>query len=222
MLIVGESTRDFGRIPPLYGSYIWLNVCITVHGICSIPSAQIPASDTYMLPDPPSSLVYAHCFILTFLVFLKPTMKLSTSAARAATVASLLAISHAVPVSHERNIIHRQTPDSGIDNANIPGNPIAPVGSSGNIYGAGLLGPSGDSLPPQELGPSVPELPASPSEAVGSYTLVQNQQADPTLGLYLDFSNTEKPQAIRAGNGWIDSGPSEHRCCAIAAVANQK
>ena len=83
-----------------------------------------------------------------------------------------------------------------INNANIPGEPTGPVGSSGNRYGSeSLLGPGS-----AQAGSS------SPTENV-PYTPVANQAANPTLGMYLDFSKSENPQPIRGSNGATDPGP---------------
>lgn len=83
-----------------------------------------------------------------------------------------------------------------INNANIPGEAVGPVGAEGDRYGSeSLLGPGGDADYP---GPTTTDI---------AYTPVANQAANPTLGLILDFSQVENPQPIRGSNGASDPGP---------------
>lgn len=95
-----------------------------------------------------------------------------------------------------------------VNNADIPGEAVGPVGATGNVYATkNLLGPvgSGDT---QEIGPGVPD-PTGSSTDVGPYSLVAGQGAEPTLGLYLDFTNSPNPQPLRGVNGATDPGPSK-------------
>lgn len=83
-----------------------------------------------------------------------------------------------------------------INNANIPGESVGPVGAQGDIYGSeSLLGTGNDGDFP---GPTSTDVP---------YTPVANQDANPTLGMILDFSHVENPQPIRGSNGASDPGP---------------
>lgn len=46
------------------------------------------------------------------------------------------------------------------------------------------------------------------SAIVSNYPLVNGQEADSKLGLYLDFNSVENPQPIRGTGGQTDPGPS--------------
>lgn len=78
--------------------------------------------------------------------------------------------------------------------------------TSGSLYGGNLIGGVG--------GPGVTELPATPvsadSAVVSNYQLVNGQEADLDLGLYLDFAGTANPQPIRGSGGQTDPGPREY------------
>jgi hypothetical protein len=71
---------------------------------------------------------------------------------------------------------------------------------SGSLYG------------PQSLrGEIAQPLPVSGGDStiVSDYPLVNGQEADKDLGLYLDFNSVENPQPIRGNQGQTGSGPSE-------------
>lgn len=90
-------------------------------------------------------------------------------------------------------------PAPQINNDQIYGTPVGPVGHSGQIYPTNsVLGPVNSLNPASAVSTGI----------VGPYTLVPNQDANPTLGLILDFTNTENPQPIRGDAGGDDPGPS--------------
>jgi hypothetical protein len=95
-----------------------------------------------------------------------------------------------------------------INNADLPYSAVGPVGASGDPFGSpSFAGSTGDNSPPTEVGPNVPYPSGSVSNYVGDYELVPCQEADPDLGLYLDFTSNPNPQPIRAQLGGVDSGP---------------
>lgn len=131
-----------------------------------------------------------------------------------ACVASILitaALAAPAPVRNERRQAQIVGEPVGpeINNANIPGEAVGPVGANGNIYGEGLLGYQGDSATATVVAPGEPYETSSAEDYVGPYTLVAGQEAEPTLGLYLDFTSNPNPQPIRGGNGGTDPGPSK-------------
>ena len=70
-----------------------------------------------------------------------------------------------------------------------------PPGSSGSLRGSpGLIGPDGNPINPGE------------SAVVPNPETVPGQDADPKLGLYLDFTKVQNPQAIRGNRGATDPG----------------
>lgn len=71
---------------------------------------------------------------------------------------------------------------------------------SGSLYGNEQL-----------LGEVAQPSPVSNSDSalVSGYPLVNGQEADSKLGLYLDFNSVEDPQAIRGTAGQTDPGPSK-------------
>ena len=76
------------------------------------------------------------------------------------------------------------------------GQAAGPPGNSGEVYGSeDFLGPDGNPVNPAD------------SAIVTNYDLVQGQDADPDLGLYLDLEKAENPQPIRGSNGGTDPGP---------------
>lgn len=71
--------------------------------------------------------------------------------------------------------------------------------TSGSLYG------------PQSLLGEIAQLsPVSGGDSaiVSNYALVNGQDADSILGLYLDFNSVENPQPIRGREGQTDPGPS--------------
>ena len=92
-----------------------------------------------------------------------------------------------------------ETPDP-IDGVIIP-SPIS-TGPSGSLYGpSSLLG---------ELSPPSP-VAGGDSALVSNYPLVNGQEVDSKLGLYLDFNSIENPQPLRGTGGQTDPGPSMFR-----------
>ena len=53
----------------------------------------------------------------------------------------------------------------------------------------------------------LPDPDKSDSAVVPNPQLVNGQQADANLGLYLDFNSADPPQPIRGDNGNTDPGP---------------
>ena len=93
-----------------------------------------------------------------------------------------------------------------VNNAAIPGEPVPPVGASGNIY------PTNSVLGPQDfLAMASSTAGSAATLAPDSYSLMANQQASASQGLILDFSNAENPQPIRGSNGATNPGPSMSR-----------
>lgn len=85
-----------------------------------------------------------------------------------------------------------------INKAKIPRESAGSVGAEGSPYG---------SNPESLLGWSDQYDYPGPSSTDVEYTPVQNQGANPTLGLILDFTNVENPQPIRGNNGATEPGP---------------
>jgi hypothetical protein len=74
------------------------------------------------------------------------------------------------------------------------------TGFSGSLYGSSSL--LGDiSLPSPVSGDD--------SAIVSNYPLVNGQEADADLGLYLDFNSVPNPQPIRGTGGQTQPGPSK-------------
>lgn len=75
--------------------------------------------------------------------------------------------------------------------------------TSGSLRGGNLIGGVG--------GPGITALPVTPTSAdtavVSNYQLVNGQDADADLGLYLDFAGTDNPQPLRGSEGQTDPGP---------------
>jgi len=105
-------------------------------------------------------------------------------------------------MSYEEN----QTPIGGVT---IP-SPIS-SGTSGSLYG-----------PPSLLGENAPPSPVSGGDSaiVSNYPLVNGQEADSKLGLYLDFNSVENPQPLRGTGGQTDPGPSTYTSSSNHAGAN--
>jgi hypothetical protein len=71
--------------------------------------------------------------------------------------------------------------------------------TSGSLYGpANLLGEAAAASP----------VPGGDFAIVSGYHLVNGQEADSKLGLYLDFNSVQNPQPIRGTGGQTDPGPS--------------
>ena len=81
-----------------------------------------------------------------------------------------------------------------------PGPTTTATAFSGSLYGgSSLLGGAGTPSPvPSGDSAIVPE---------SDYQLVNGQEADAKLGLYLDFDSVENPQPLRGGFGTQDPGP---------------
>ena len=74
------------------------------------------------------------------------------------------------------------------------------TGSSGSLYGdESLLGEVAQPAP----------VSGGDSAIVSNYPLVNGQEADLDLGLYLDFNSVEDPQPIRGTGGSTQPGPSK-------------
>lgn len=86
----------------------------------------------------------------------------------------------------------------GVDVTALP--TTTAMAASGSLYGPHSL-----------LGEIVAPSPVSGgnSAQVTNYELVNGQEADSDLGLYLNFASVEDPQPIRGTTGQTDSGPRE-------------
>jgi hypothetical protein len=85
-----------------------------------------------------------------------------------------------------------------------PGPTATATATSGSLYGDGsLLGGVGRVAPSPVSG--------GDSALVDDYDLVNGQEADANLGLYLDFNSAKNPQPIRGGLGSQDPGPSKSK-----------
>lgn len=109
-------------------------------------------------------------------------------------VAGLLPTVFAAPAP-QMNYAENSGPVAGV-NAPIP----TVTAASGSLYG-----------PESLLGEVAQPSPVSGDDsiAVSNYPLVNGQEADQDLGLYLDFNSVEKPQPIRGEAGQTDPGPSK-------------
>lgn len=88
-----------------------------------------------------------------------------------------------------------------INNDDIPGTPVGPVGGSGQVYPTGtLVGPV------QSIG-RVSSVQAAATLPADSWSLVTNQDAPADEGLILNFEDTANPQPVRGENGDTDPGP---------------
>lgn len=87
-----------------------------------------------------------------------------------------------------------------INNDDIPGTPVGPVGASGQVYATNSL------LGPAQSVASVSSLEAKATLPADSWSSVSNQDASADEGLILNF-DVENPQPIRGENGWTDAGP---------------
>ena len=108
--------------------------------------------------------------------------------------AGLLPVAFAAPapqIAYEEN----SGPVAGVN----PPIPTA-TGFSGSLYGdESLLGEIAQPSP----------VSGGDSAIVSNYPLVNGQQADLDLGLYLDFNSVENPQPIRGTGGSTQPGPSK-------------
>ena len=82
------------------------------------------------------------------------------------------------------------------------------TGTSGSLYGlANLLGEA----------TAASSVSGGDSAIVSDHPLVNGQEADSKLGLYLDFNSVQNPQPIRGTSGQTDPGPSMYASCSKAA-----
>lgn len=106
---------------------------------------------------------------------------------------SLFSIILALPAPQIGDYGENTGPVAGID----PPTPTVTV-ASGSLYGpSSLLGEAASPSP----------VSGGDSAIVSNFKLVNGQQADADLGLYLDFDSVEKPQPIRGEFGETDPGP---------------
>lgn len=106
------------------------------------------------------------------------------------TLISIAALSVATPIDKRQ-----------INNNDVPGTPVGPVGASGDLYAtATLIGPA------QSIG-SISSAGAAATLPADSWYLVTNQDAAADNGMILDFEDVENPQPIRGENGFTDAGP---------------
>lgn len=78
----------------------------------------------------------------------------------------------------------------------LPSPTTTATATSGYLYG-----------PTSLLGEIATPASNNPSAQVGNYELVNGQEADSDLGLYLDFNSAENPQPLRGDGGQTDPGP---------------
>lgn len=78
---------------------------------------------------------------------------------------------------------------------------------SGSLYG-----------PPSLLGGLVPPSSGGSSAEVSDYELVNGQQANSDLGLYLNLNNAENPQPLRGNGGQTDPGPRQSILAILATT----
>lgn len=86
------------------------------------------------------------------------------------------------------------------------------TGTSGSLYGL-------DSLRGEIAQPS--PVSGGDSAIVSNYPLVNGQEADSKLGLYLDFKSVENPQPLRGTGGQTDPGPSMHLSLVFTVSSSQ-
>ena len=85
-----------------------------------------------------------------------------------------------------------------------PGPTATATAISGSLYGdESLLGGGSAAAPSPISGGDSALVPES------DYELVNGQDADADLGLYLDFNSVKNPQPLRGGFGSTDPGPRE-------------
>jgi hypothetical protein len=108
----------------------------------------------------------------------------------------LLPAVFAAPAPQATNYGENPGPFAGIDNP-MPTQTTA----SGSLYGPqSLLGEIAQPSP----------ISGGDSAIVSDYPLVNGQDADSNLGLYLNFNSVENPQPIRGSEGQTDPGPSTY------------
>lgn len=88
-----------------------------------------------------------------------------------------------------------------INNDDVPGTPVPPVGASGQQY------PTGTLVGPAESVRTIYSTHAAATLPAESWSLVANQDGPADDGLILNFENAENPQPIRGDNGGTDPGP---------------
>lgn len=91
-----------------------------------------------------------------------------------------------------------------INNDDVPGTPVPPVGASGQVYATGTL------LGPAQSIASISSLQAEATLPADSWSLVTNQDAPADDGLILNFEDAQNPQPIRGENGYVDPGPRNY------------
>jgi hypothetical protein len=105
-----------------------------------------------------------------------------------------LQLASAVPAASSRSGSPRG-PDSLLGNHEEPIDLSAsPTAASPRGPGS-LLGNDGELIKPSNIA------------TMSGYSTVPGQTADPKLGLYLDFTQVQKPQPIRGDKGGTDPGP---------------
>lgn len=108
--------------------------------------------------------------------------------------AGLLPAIPALPAPQIMNYGENEGPIAGVT-APIP----AVTAASGSLYGS-------ESLIGEVAQPS--PVSGGDSAIVSDYALVNGQEADSKLGLYLDFNSVDRPQPIRGDGGQTDPGSS--------------
>lgn len=124
-------------------------------------------------------------------------MRHTLDAFRAFTAAGLLSTvlsAPAPPMSYQEN--------TGAVGGVSPGPTATASAVSGSLYGDESL--LGDAAKPSPISGGDSAL-VSESD----YELVNGQEADAKLGLYLDFNSVKNPQPLRGGEGSQDPGPSK-------------
>jgi hypothetical protein len=123
---------------------------------------------------------------------MQPIVRAFSAVAAVGLLPALLA----APAPQVTNYRENLGPFAGIDNQ-IPTQST----TSGSLYG-----------PQSLLGEIAQPSPVSGSDSaiVSNYPLVNGQDVDSNLGLYLDFNSVENPQPIRGSGGQTDPGPSTY------------
>lgn len=85
--------------------------------------------------------------------------------------------------------------------------------TSGPLFGSESL--LGEVYPPTPIDGTGSSGTGDNSAIVSNYALVNGQEADPKLGLYLDFNSVPNPQPIRGSGGQTIPDPSKQSLCAV-------
>lgn len=96
---------------------------------------------------------------------------------------------------------------AGIDLSSYP-----PTETSGSLYGDSQL--LGGNAAPSPISGGSPAIETN-------YQLVNGQEADADLGLYLDLSSVPNPQPIRGSDGSTDSGPRTIQSLPISSRSSE-